>query len=417
MGGMPLRYDLVCLSHLRWESVFQRPHHLMSRCARTRRTFFVEEPLPDAERSPGLEVYVHEPGVRVVVPHLPPGVVGLAADQIVAGLLERLLARAEVRDFVLWYSTPMALGVTPGLPPALATVYDCMDELSAFRGAPPELLVREAELLVRADLVFTGGHSLFEAKRHQHGSVHLFPSSVDREHFARARRRLPDPPDQAHLPHPRLGFCGVLDERLDTALLAGLADLRPDWQLVLVGPVAKIDSATLPRRPNIHYLGQRSYAQLPGYLAGWDVALLPFARNEATRFISPTKTPEYLAAGRPVVSTSIPDVVRPYAERGLVRIADDPEGFDAAATAGMQENASDRLARLARVDAFLGGVSWDQTWSAMDDLVREVVEQRSGLVRKVREQRSPTRLTPKGHTPVAQPSHAMGGRGCSTTSL
>jgi UDP-galactopyranose mutase len=268
----------------------------------------------------------------------------------------------------------MALGFTRRLPPPLATVYDCMDELSAFCGAAPELVLREAELLLRANVVFTGGPSLYEAKRHQHPSVHSFPSSVDVEHFARARRPLPDPVDQASLPHPRLGFFGVLDERLDTQLLTALADLRSDWQLVLIGPVAKIDQADLPRRPNIHYLGPKPYAELPSYLAGWDVALLPFARNEATRFISPTKTPEYLAAGRPVVSTSIRDVVRPYGERRLVRIANEPAGFAAAVAAALQE---DTTQRLGRVDGFLEGLSWERTWSAMDALLSRVVEQRS----------------------------------------
>jgi UDP-galactopyranose mutase len=203
--------------------------------------------------------------------------------------------------------------------------------------------------------------------------VHLFPSSVDVEHFGQARTRLADPPEQADLAHPRLGFFGVLDERLDTDLLAAVADLRPTWQLVLIGPLAKIDPTALPRRANLHYLGQKPYTELPAYLANWDVALLPFARNEATRFISPTKTPEYLAAGCPVVSTRIADVVRPYGQQGLVRIADEPLAFVAAIEAALAE---DDARRRARADAFLANMSWERTWSAMDDLVRGVVERR-----------------------------------------
>ena len=241
-------------------------------------------------------------------------------------LLDDFIETEAIRDYVLWYYTPMALALTRHLSP-LAVVYDCMDELSAFQGAPATLREHERELMQRASLVLTGGRSLYEAKRHQHHNIHALPSSVDVAHFARARSIAIDPRDQAGIPHPRLGFFGVIDERLDIALVDGVAAARPDWHLVMIGPVVKIDPASLPRRPNIHYLGSKPYGELPHYLAGWDVALLPFARNEATRFISPTKTPEYMAAGKPVVSTSIQDVVRPYGEQGLVRIADDVPAF------------------------------------------------------------------------------------------
>ena len=209
----------------------------------------------------------------------------------------------------------MSLAFSDHLAPGLI-VYDCMDELSAFRGAPPELVEREVELMCRANLVFTGGYSLYEAKRQRHDNAHPFPSSVDVEHFAAARRPQHDPDDQAEIPHPRLGFYGVIDERLDIALIEQVARMRPDWQIVLVGPVVKIDPAELPQRDNIHYLGGKTYDELPQYLSGWDVAIMPFALNESTRFISPTKTPEYLAGGCPVVSTPITDVVRTYGDTG-----------------------------------------------------------------------------------------------------
>jgi glycosyltransferase involved in cell wall biosynthesis len=241
-------------------------------------------------------------------------------------------------------------------------VYDCMDELSGFAGAPPGLREQEAQLMKRADLMTTGGYSLYEAKRALHPNVHPFPSSVDVAHFRRARTATAEPPDQASLPRPRLGFFGVIDERMDLALLAGVAAARPQWQLVLVGPVVKIDAARLPRAANVHYLGSQPYDTLPSYLAGWDVALMPFARNEATRYISPTKTPEYLAAGRPVVSTSIRDVVRPYGQRGLVRIADTVEDFVSAVEAALVE---DSTARLRSADDFLRHTSWDATWAEM----------------------------------------------------
>jgi UDP-galactopyranose mutase len=249
-----------------------------------------------------------------------------------------------------------------------------MDELSAFKGASPLLRGLESELLSRADLVFTGGQSLYEAKRDRHPRVHAFPSSIDAAHFGRAREMSEEPADQSPIPRPRLGFFGVIDERLDTELLDEVARMRPEWQLVMVGPVVKIDEAALPRRPNIHYLGMKSYEELPAYLAGWDVALLPFARNDSTRFISPTKTPEYLAAGKPVVSTSIRDVVRPYGQEGLVRIADSAEEFVAACEAALREDSGERQSR---VDAFLAQNSWDKTWSRMSELINGAVKARA----------------------------------------
>ena len=356
--------DLLCLSHLRWNFVFQRPQHLLSRFARERRVFFFEEPIY-GPGLPRLEVTQSKEGVWVAVPHLPEG---MDEQQVLATqrmLLDELLAGHAVTRFVSWYYTPMALPFSRHLSP-LATVYDCMDELSAFRGAPPGLLRNEAELLQLADLVFTGGQSLYEAKKDRHHSVHAFPSSVDTAHFAQARDGLAEPEDLASVPHPRLGFCGVVDERMDLELLAAMAEARPDWQLVIIGPVVKIDPAHLPRRSNIHYLGGKPYAQLPQYLAHWDVALMPFARNESTRFISPTKTPEYLAAGKPVVSTSIRDVVRPYGEQQLVHIADEPGAFVRACEAAL---ACERATWLPRVDAHLATMSWDTTWARMKVLL------------------------------------------------
>jgi UDP-galactopyranose mutase len=350
--------DVICLSHLRWNFVFQRPQHLMIRCARDRRVFFVEEPLFRPGVTPHLLIEDSD-NVRVVVPQLPAGISYEDALAAQRRLLEQLIETERMSSYVLWYYTPMALSFTDRLSP-IAVVYDCMDELSAFKGAPALLKAREAELMRRASLVLTGGQSLFEAKRHLHSNIHPFPSSVDVAHFAQARRIVTDPADQASIPRPRLGFFGVIDERMDLPLLDAVAAARPDWQIVLLGPVVKIEPASLPRRANIHYLGSKRYDELPHYVAGWDVALLPFARNAATRFISPTKTPEYLAAGKPVVSTSIRDVVRPYGKQGLARIADNSHAFVQACTAAMTE---DPVKRITQADAFLRQTSWDGTWT------------------------------------------------------
>ena len=370
---MPTDYDLICLSHLRWDFVYQRPQHLISRFAPQHRVFFVEEPVFDAE-TPWLHVTDRPGGIQVLVAHLPWGPTEVEHGQMYRRLLDDFMRSNNVNQYVSWYYTPMMVSWTEGLTPK-AVVFDVMDELTAFAGAPPELIEREEKLLAKADLVFAGGRSLYEGKRDRHPRVYFLASSVDIPHFAQARQDLPEPADQKDIPHPRLGFFGVLDERFDWSLLAAVADLRPDWQWIMVGPVSgKIAEDTLPQRPNIHYLGGKEYAELPAYLAGWDVATMPFARNESTRFISPTKTPEYLAAGKPVVSTSILDVVRMYGEAGLVRIADTPEDFVAACEAAMQEDADERLAR---VDPFLAEMSWDKIWNKMHDLIGEVVQERT----------------------------------------
>jgi len=293
-------------------------------------------------------------------------------------LVDGLVADLPSGSITCWYYTPMALSFSRHLKPDLV-VYDNMDELLAFAGAPRRMVAMEREMFRRADIVFTGGHSLYEFKRHRHTNIHPFPSSIDTTHFRKAR--LPDsadPVDQANIPHPRLGFFGVIDERMDVGLVGRMADLRPDWQFVMLGPVVKIDPATLPQRPNIHWLGSKDYRDLPSYLAGWDVGIMPFALNESTRFISPTKTPEFLAAGVPVVSTAIADVIKPYGQAGLVEIARSPEE--------MVEKAEMLMVRpkdnwLPAVDRQLSTGSWDTTWKSMSNLMEKARDSRSSTTR------------------------------------
>jgi UDP-galactopyranose mutase len=353
--------DIVCLSHLRWNWVFQRPQHLLTRAARTRRVFFIEEPISRPDTLPTLSLSHPRENVTVATPYVAPQLQGQSLEKVLAELLSRLIGSQAVEPYLLWYYTPMALPFSRHLEPA-AVIYDCMDQLSAFAGAPPELLDLERELLSRCHAVFTGGLSLFEVKQRLHNGVHCFPSSVDVEHFMAARTCPDEPMDQAPLPRPRLGYCGVIDERLDLQLIKSLAEARPQWQFLLLGPVTKIEKRRLPTAANIHYLGPKRYEELPAYLAGWDVALMPFARNEATRYISPTKTPEYLAAGKPVVSTSIQDVVTTYGECGLVRIADKVDEVLLAVEKSLRDDPSERLPR---VDALLRQQSWDKTWEKM----------------------------------------------------
>ena len=378
----PNHPDLMCLSHLRWNFVFQRPQHLMSRFARGRRVFFVEEPIFDANEPVLKTAICPRTGVNVVTPHLP---AGRDRNQMLEELLIDFVGKHNVHKPILWFYTPMALEFVPSSISPSAIVYDCMDELSMFDGAPKQIQILEEHLLETADLVFTGGVSLFEAKRHLHPNVHPFPSGVDVHHFMQARTLDADFNEQQKLPTPRLGYAGVIDERINLGLLQDVASMRPEWQIIMIGPTAKISPDSLPRRDNIHWFGMKDYADLPKYFAGWNVGIMPFALNDATRFISPTKTPEYLSAGLPVVSTAIRDVVRPYGELGLARIAHSAEEFVAAAEQAMASDMG--LKWRERADEFLQSMSWDSVWGGMSHLIAQALrsEEKKPVSRAVSE--------------------------------
>ena len=360
---------LLCFSHLRWDFVFQRPQHLMERAMATHRVFYVEEPL-HADGHPHLRLRCEPSGVMVVTPvfhHSCDAV--FEQKRLLAGLLSALQPVGLIR----WYYTPMAMRFSADLPSDL-TVYDCMDELSAFRFAPPDLGELEQQLLQQSTLVFTGGASLYAAKAGLHDDVTCFPSSVDVAHFGQTRMALPDPEDQAGIAGPRIGYFGVIDERMDLDLVALAAAQMPDVQFVMLGPVVKVDAATLPRAPNLHWLGRKDYAELPCYMANWQAAWMPFALNDATRYISPTKTPEFLAAGLPVTSTAVTDVVADWGAAGLVQIADAGCIADALRRSLGQVDDNWRTG----VEARLASLSWDRTWAAM---AQRMTEQSAQAVR------------------------------------
>ena len=358
--------DLLCFSHLRWNFVYQRPQHLLSRASHTYRVWFIEEPIFGDRH--WVETRAVSDTITVVVPHLKHGIPHEAVIDQQRQAVNELISQNNIHEFIAWYYTPIALRFSDHLNPHL-TVYDCMDELSAFLGAPPSLLEQEKALLNKADLVFTGGLSLYQAKQNRHASVFAFPSSIDYNHFEPARRALPVPHDMEAIPAgPRVGFCGVIDERMNIDLLASLAQQRPDWQFILLGPVVKINPAMLPKASNIHYLGMKTYAELPTYFSQWDVAIMPFAINEATRYISPTKTPEYLAAGLPVVSTRINDVISTYGGWAPVLIADSASEFGQEIEKALsQPSFSDNWVA---VDEYLLANSWDKTWESMNRLMQ-----------------------------------------------
>jgi UDP-galactopyranose mutase len=356
---------IVVFSHLRWDFVFQRPQHLLSRLAQHYPVLFVEEPVFD-DGDPFMERSSPAPNVTVCRAHTPIHGAGFHDEQL--RLLQPMVAQLAPpgEDVIAWFYTPMALPLLQALPPALV-VYDCMDELASFKNPPKQLLQRESALLNLADLVFAGGPSLYDAKKHRHPNVHCFASSVDVVHFQQALDRERVHPQQADIPHPRLGFYGVLDERFDPELVGEVADAHPEWQLVLAGPVVKIDPARLPRRPNIHYLGQQPYTALPDLLAGWDVCLMPFAINEATRFISPTKVLEYMAAQLPIVSTPIADVANPYGH--VVAIATSASEFIAACEAALAHTPEQRRRMVDAMLAIVAATSWDNTAQRMAELL------------------------------------------------
>ena len=375
----PEATTLLCFSHLRWNFVFQRPQHLMCRFAREMDVIYWEEPVDIGRgETPYLQVREAQnaPKVRLVVPHLPQGMPDDAREATLKRLLDAHVASIR-GTLIAWYYTPMMLPFSRYLD-ADVTVFDAMDELSKFKFAPAKLLDLEQELIDLADVVFTGGSSLYEAKKHRHDNIHCFPSSVDRAHFCKARARSFEPGDQEDLPRPRLGFYGVIDERFDTELLDAVAKMRPNWSFVMVGPVVKIAPDDLPKRPNIHYLGGKTYDQLPSYLSGWDVALMPFAMNESTQFISPTKTPEYLAGGKPVVSTPVRDVVRHYGHLEGVKIAATPDEFVAACEQTLELARNPESGWLAEADLMLSASSWDTTQARMSGLIADVLGIRSG---------------------------------------
>ena len=402
---------LIVFSHLRWDFVFQRPQHLLSRLAKDYRVLFFEEPVR-GKQTPFLKRLMPCPNVEVLRPHTTNDAVGFHDDQLpeLKPLLAEYLNDFSIDDYLVWFYTPMALPLLADLKPR-AVIYDCMDQLSAFKGAPRQMAQRESALLKRAQLVLTGGPSLYEAKRALHDNVHCFPSAVDADHFSpstvscnrtstsgsvssphvsmaftssmQSTERKPSRFEEmaAHLhrdiAHPRLGFFGVIDERFDVELLTTIADAAPNWQLVMVGPVVKIDQATLPRRPNVHWLGQQPYEVLPHLVAQWDVCLLPFARNESTRFISPTKTLEYMAAQKPIVGTPIHDVISLYGD--CVSIASSAGEFIAACARALSEDDHDRQRRIERMRNHISQCTWDDTARKIRSEIEAVLQRQRSV--------------------------------------
>lgn len=362
--------SIICFSHLRWDFVYQRPQHLLSRFARNNNVYFFEEPVFDSDSNFYLSLSKREKKLHVVTPHLQSDLTETEINTALSKLVDQFLQNLELDHSIFWYYTPLALKFTDKHKPKII-VYDCMDELSAFKFAPKEIITLEKKLMAKADIVFTGGHSLYEAKKQYHSNIFPFPSSIEKKHFNSARI-IPEAEEQKNIKGPKVGFFGVIDERFDIELLREIATKRPNWQLIMIGPVVKIEHEILPKNKNIHYLGQKCYNELPRYLAGWDIALIPFLLNESTRFISPTKTPEYLAASIPVVSTAITDVVKPYGIKKLVRICKDSDEFINAIETELAVKC--RKEWLTQVDEYLKLISWDKTFNSMQNKIKATID-------------------------------------------
>ncbi|MDP9379941.1 MAG: glycosyltransferase [Chloroflexota bacterium] len=378
---------ILCLSHLGWDYVWQRPQHILSRLARHYPVIYVGEPTIASSPEPRLQLVATEANLTAWRPLIPdrPEAIGRWRETYVGLVRELLLDRAWIRrldgelvsnrPLITWFYTPIPFYFLDRLPSQLV-VYDVMDELANFKGAAPDLRERELRLLSCADLVFAGGRSLYEARKELHPSVHLFPSGVDKRHFARAQDPATEIPSEiSHLPHPILGYYGVIDERIDLVLLEELARKHPEWSLVMLGPVAKIEVRELPYAPNIHYLGAQPYSRLPGYLKGFDVCLMPFAINEATRYISPTKALEYMAAHKPIVSTPVPDIVANWGD--VVRIARGVTHFAQAVEQALVETRVQRPERIAEEERIVALNGWERIAAEMGALIDAALTRRT----------------------------------------
>ena len=362
--------NLICFSHLRWNFAHQRPQHVLSRFAEKYTVFYVEE-AEYSQDDDGYHATYNDDNVTVIIPHLNADGDRKDVDLRLTQIISSFIVDTNIEKYFLWFYTPMALRFSTHLRPQYV-VYDCMDELGALKHAPQELKDLEASLIEKADVIFTNGNALYNAKKNLHNNIYSFPSSIDKKHFGSARNINFDVEAQKHIPHPRLGFFGVIDERFDIDLIEKVAIARPDWHFVIIGPVVKIDPEILPKNHNIHYLGSKNYNELPEYIASWDIALIPFAISESTTFVSPTKTPEYLAAGKPVVSSAITDVIRPYGIESLVHIYTSSDEFITQVT---QELAIlDKSEWLKKVDDFLLNISWDITCEKMNAIVTEGIK-------------------------------------------
>lgn len=354
--------DLIVLSHLRWDFLFQRPQHILSRYGRYRRVYYFEEPLFGMTEIPRLHIKETPDNVLVVVPHIPTKGSPQELNLQLAKLLDELIEDEEIIEYSLWYYTPMALNFTRHLKPQ-NIIFDLMDELINFYEDKRQLGLLEKELTDNADLVFMNGRTLFNSKKHLNSNIHELPSSIDFKHFSLARQKLIEPDDQVHIPHPRIGFYGVIDQRVDLEIIGKIAELEPLYQFIVLGPIINVKTSELPIRNNIHFLDKKDYHALPLYLAGWDCVFMPYRLDDSTKLFSPAKILEFLAAGKPVVASPLPDIIYSYKGKELIHLAKSPEEFIKKINLALQENRNEEW--ITKIDSFLQDQNWDDLFSKM----------------------------------------------------
>ncbi len=384
---LPTAYPIIVHSHLGWDWVWQRPQQFLSRFSKRHQILFVEGPLPSDEvtvPTPEMREVTEFPNITVLRMKMPSSRWndGAWVDKERRRLVQEVLAGPlglRFRDSVQWFYDPMAVTAFAGHMGERAIVFDCMDQLSQFKGSPKELIRRERELLAIADVVFAGGPKIGRDKIKHNANTHSYGCGVDIKHFGKARSKTTKiPEDVANLPGPVFGFFGVVDERMDYELVAALADAYPDGSVVIIGPMTKIDPAAVPQRPNLHWLGGRDYQQLPAYVKKFDVCLMPFAINEATEYINPTKALEYMATERPIVSTPVEDVVLQFS--GVVKISQTSEEF--IRLCGEAVTAPDQAA-IKRGKKLSERNSWESIVEAMEGHIADVMADESPVASSV----------------------------------
>lgn len=371
---MKNNFDIVAFSHLRWDYVYQRPQQILERFGKKHKVLFIEEQIPHVSLH-GIPNIVE---VSKNITALQPRIHHENFLKEYEELLDKYLPRFGIKDPVLWFYGPGFEKLAEKVEHT-AIVYDCMDEHSAFKNAYSEGLIKnERNLLAKADIVFTGGKSLFEAKKEFVKNIHCFPSSVDIAHFQKALEKdTKVPKDLLSIKKPVVAYYAVIDERADLELIAEIADLMPKYSFVMIGPVAegKVNINDLPKRENIYWMGGKPYDQLPNYLKGFDICMMPFALNQATKFISPTKTLEYMAALKPIISTPVYDVARDYSE--MVSIVTNAKEFKEAVEYYLNEPKDKKDKRVELQKEVLKKTSWDQTANQMEDLILEAISKKS----------------------------------------
>lgn len=357
--------DLLVLAHSRWDLDHHRGHNIFSRYAQKRRVFYFEEPSFGQTEIPRLHIRDTFENVMVVTPHLPNPIKSNQIDSILRELIDELIFEEEIINFTLWLQTPRAFRYARDID-ATTIIYECMEDYDNINNFSENLFQVEKELMENSDIIFVVSEALYQKKKFQHHNIHVFPNSADYFHFIQSRDFILDPYDQIHIPHPRIGFYGIIDQSIDLKLIDEIAQIREDLNFVFIGPLKDTKFSQLPTRKNIYYLEQKDYNLIPLYVAEWDCGLLPFCINEVTQYSSPHQTAELLMAGKPIVATHIPDISIRFGKKSLAKMASNAEDFSEKIDKAILESKEQKWKEL--IDNELKNETWDQVFKKMCDI-------------------------------------------------